>query len=336
MAFSFIDGIAIRGICSVLPETSESNHDFIENVSPDDVNKIIDSTGIKTRKIACNGVTALDLAKQACEQLLNQLAWQDEKPELIIMVTQSPDNVLPGNAVLIQHHLACPKTTIAFDVNLGCSGFVYGLWQISQLLLGLESKRALLIVGDTSSAMCAHDYSVKMLFGDAVAAIALEKDPNAEQMAFDLGTDGSGAPYLIQPYGAAKVPDHKPELKMNGIQVFAFTLREIPQSVTQVMTKKGWQLSDVDFYIFHQANKMMLKHLAEKMKLPEQKMLITMEDTGNTSSASIPLAITKSIPEAQTIAGINIVLSGFGAGWSWGSACLRLANTTLSHQFYKQ
>jgi 3-oxoacyl-[acyl-carrier-protein] synthase-3 len=337
MTSTSVAGIAVRGIHSVLPATTVSNADNIYGDSERDLAKVIASTGIAQRRIAVNGQTAFDLTKQAATSLIAELNWQQELPELIVMVTQTPDFMLPGNAVLLQHYLGCAKSTVAFDVNLGCSGFVYGLWQTAQLLNGLPCKRALLVVGDTTSALCdPENHAIATLFGDAVAVVGLEKDCTASTMYFDLGSDGSGAPYLTQPYGAARHPDSRANLQMNGTQVFAFTLREVPKSIKAVMQSSGWQVNMVDYVVMHQANAMMLKHLSDKVGFSAEQTTIAMQLTGNTSSASIPLAMTQSLQQELQRRPLKLVLSGFGVGWSWGSACIQTTPDIICQQSIAQ
>lgn len=326
MAITDITGVAIRGICSVLPAVQLDNHQLDFGSAVEEQEKIIASTGIHRRRVVTSAQTALDLAKIAASELLTELQWQQELPELLIFVTQTPDYMLPGNAIQLQHHLGLAKTTIAFDVNLGCSGFIYGLWQICQLLTGLSCRRALLVVGDTTSSICSkQNRAVALLFGDAVSAVAIEKTDNANRMCFSLGSDGAGAPYLIQPYAAAKSPAQPAELSMDGTQVFVFTLREVPKSILQSLQSQGWTVSDLDYAVLHQANAMMLKHLGDKLGLTSRQLIIAMGETGNTSSASIPLALTLALEHQIIQSELKLLLSGFGVGWSWGSVTLTLA-----------
>lgn len=326
MAITDITGVQIRGICSVLPATQLDNHQLDFGCAVAEQEKIIASTGIHRRRVVTGTQTALDLAKIAASELLNDLKWQQELPELLIFVTQTPDYMLPGNAVQLQHHLGLAKTTIAFDVNLGCSGFIYGLWQISQLLNGLACRRALLVVGDTTSTLCAEqNRAVALLFGDAVSVVALEKTDNINRMCFTLGTDGAGAPYLIQPFAAARSPSQSAALSMDGTQVFVFTLREVPKSIQQALHAQGWTVAELDYAVLHQANAMMLKHLGDKLGLNSTQLVMAMGDTGNTSSASIPLAMTIALQQQLTQSELKLLLSGFGVGWSWGSVTLTQA-----------
>jgi 3-oxoacyl-[acyl-carrier-protein] synthase-3 len=320
MARTSVAGIKISGISSVLPAMEQNNQDLDELIELAERQRITESTGIRKQRLARPGQTSLDLAKTASNNLLDELGWLPQEVGLLIFVTQTPDYPFPGNAVQLQHHLGLPKSTIAFDVNLGCSGFIYGMWQSMQLLSGLSSKKALLVVGDTTSTQYSSDNrAVNALFGDAVSIIALEKDSQTDPVVFDLGSDGSGAPYLIQPNKGAKHPDTAAELFMDGTQVFVFTLKEVPKSILACLEEKQWAVSDVDYCIMHQANEMMLKRLGNKLGFTPEQMIISMQDIGNTSSASIPLAMTLTLQQQLLNKKNKLLLSGFGVGWSWGS-----------------
>ncbi|MGL4475789.1 MAG: ketoacyl-ACP synthase III [Shewanella sp.] len=323
MATTRINNIAISGIVSVLPPLSCINIDSSSESAAQEMARIVASTGIHARRVAAPQQTALDLGIKACQSLMDELQWHVDDIALLVFVTQTPDFPLPGNAIQLQHKLGLSKATIAFDVNLGCSGFVHGLWQVSQLLSGLTKGKALLVVGDTTS----HQYSetnraVATLFGDAVSAIAIEKSDDCDGMVFAFGSDGAGAPYLIQPHGGARSPGNEPELFMDGMQVFVFTLREVPASIHACLAAKDWQIKDVDYCVMHQANEMMLKRLGDKLGLQPQQLIISMGEVGNTSSASIPLALCLSLSQQLTSGATKLLLSGFGVGWSWGAVAL--------------
>ena len=330
MTEALIKNITISGIVSVLPEVEKVNIDKQSNENSQEMTRIIASTGIHSRRIVKPSQTALDLGVIACQSLLNEMQWEAGDIPLIIFVTQTPDFPFPGNAIQLQHRLGLSKSTLAFDVNLGCSGFVYGLWQVSQLLSGLEGDKAILVVGDTTSQQYSEsNRAVASLFGDAVSAIAIEKRQNCEDMVFSLGSDGSGAPYLIQPYGGARRPNTQPELFMDGMQVFVFTLREVPKSINQCLDRKGWAVNDIDFCVMHQANEMMLKRLGDKVGFTSEQVIISMREVGNTSSASIPLALCSSLSSKLTTQKNKLLLSGFGVGWSWGSVAIHLDKLTI-------
>lgn len=323
MTTASVENVWIPGIVSALPKFVQNNRSSSFGCSAAEMEKIIASTGIEERRVADSKQTALDLGEAAANTLFKKLNWDKSEVSLVVVVTQTPDFPMPGNAVQLQNKLGLPKSSIAFDVNLGCSGFVYGLWQTAQLLNGLCGKRAVLIVGDTTSRLCKEgDRTVSPLFGDAVSAIAIEKKNESNEMSFSFGTDGAGAPYLIQPNGAARVPASEAELFMDGMQVFAFTLREIPRSIIECQNAMHWDSKQVDFCILHQANKMMLERLGKKLGFNEKQLVVSMSHVGNTSSASIPLALTLSLSSELMTKTNRLLMSGFGIGWSWGSVAL--------------
>lgn len=320
MALVSVAGVTITGVISVLPAVEINNQDLFTAENADERMKVLETTGIRKRREVTPGQTSLDLAKIAVDNLFAELDWAKEELGLIIFVTQTPDFPFPGNAVQLQAYLNLPKSVLAFDLNLGCSGFIYGLWQITQLLNSLSAKKALLIVGDSTSTQYSKDNAtVNLLFGDALSVIALEKDPQAEPMVFDLGTDGRGAPYLMQPNGGARAPGLNPALTIDGMQVFVFGLREIPSSIDVCLAQKEWAIEDLDFCIMNQANEMLLKRLGKKMNFTAAQNIIAMGEVGNTSSASLPLAMSLKLAEPLLAKKNKLLLSGFGVGWSWGT-----------------
>ncbi|MCL2913065.1 ketoacyl-ACP synthase III [Shewanella corallii] len=322
MAIIQTSGVQITGICSVLPGRYVPNTDLAEVIGEADIQKIIDSTGIAGRRVS-GGETALAMARQGASELLSELNWAPDSVGLLMMVTQSADFPLPGNAVQLQHQLGLDKSAACFDVNLGCSGFVYGLWQLTALLQGMNCERALLVVGDTTSQQIADDdRKVAPLFGDGVSVIAVEKQADAAPMTFTLGTDGAGAPYLIQPNGGALNPGKAPALFMEGTQVFVFTLREVPACIKTCLDTHGWSTDELDYLVLHQANKMMLTRLGDKVGVTGERLPMDFEQIGNTSSASIPLVMTGTLAESLKNGETKLAASGFGVGWSWGTVAM--------------
>lgn len=325
MAVCKISGIKLTGLVSVLPAEIKNNNELTDCFGKAELEKIIASTGIQSRRVMAAGQTSLTLAEIASKALIEDSNSMAEDIGLVLFVTQTPDMPFPGNAVQLQKTLGLSKNTLAFDVNLGCSGFVYGLWQAAQLLKGIEAPKALLITGDSTSRQYSDDNRVvNTLFGDAVSACLVEKARDAPDMVFSMGSDGAGAPYLQQPNGGALHPDTQANMFMDGTQVFVFTLREIPGSVKDCLDTQDWQIEELDFAVMHQANEMMLQRLGDKLKLSKEQLVICLKDTGNTSSASIPLAMNISLEEELLNKDNKLLLSGFGVGWSWGTVALEL------------
>ncbi|AUN32050.1 3-oxoacyl-ACP synthase III family protein [Niveispirillum cyanobacteriorum] len=320
MAQARINGIALRGIVSALPVGVEDVTHLAARFGTDQAERIAAATGIHRRHIAAPSQCMSDLALPAARDLLDRLGWGGDSVDLLICVTQTPDHPLPATACLLQHRLGLGKQCAAFDVGLGCSGYVYGLWLTASLLAGMGRGRALLVAGDTTSrTMAPDDRSVAPLFGDAATVTALEWDLDGSCLTVDTGTDGAGAPYLIQPGGGARQPDG-PLLFMDGTQVFAFTLREVPKTIAATLTLAGSDIKSVDHVVLHQANEMMLRRLGAKIGAREDQLVMALADRGNTSSATIPLAMTDALSYPLMSGKRTLLLCGFGVGWSWGTA----------------
>jgi len=263
----------------------------------------------------------------------------------LIFVSQTPDYVLPATSCVLQSRLGLSKDCAAFDINLGCSGYVYGLWVASQLLMAAPTGRTLLLVGDTVSKVVApHDRATVALFGDAGSATALERDPQAEPMTFCMGTDGAGREHIIVRSGgfrerASDIKDralpndesaqNSEYLSLNGAEVFAFTLREVPAMIERALSLADWSLESTDAVVMHQANSFMLRHLAKRLSLPDDKLVLALGDFGNTSSASIPLAIVHALRSKLNQRPMRLVLAGFGVGMSWATATVTCKSLVL-------
>lgn len=281
--------------------------------------------------------TTADLAEAAARELLADLAWDADSVDALVFVSQTPDYRLPATACALQNRLQLGTHCAAFDVNLGCSGYVYGLWMASRLIDGHAVKRVLLLAGDTSSKLVnPEDRATALLFGDAGTATALEFDPAAPPTPYVLGTDGRGEKNLIIPQGAYRtscgaddgVPQADPSyLYMNGPEVFNFTIRSVPMMVNAVLEGSGKSVHDIGCALFHQANAFMLKHIAKKLKLPADKFPLNIDRFGNTSSATIPLLMC-TLQDPSVLQG-DVVMAGFGVGYSWAAALVSLKTMTV-------
>ncbi|MBX9587219.1 MAG: ketoacyl-ACP synthase III [Gammaproteobacteria bacterium] len=314
-----INSVSIAGISTALPKN------IVEFSHNENRTRSKNPTGVKKAYIASDDVCASDLALLASQDLLEKLEWKKESIDCIIFVTQTPDYLIPATACLLQSRLGLSENCIAFDVNLGCSGYLYGLYLSSSLIRKNGLKRVLLLTGDTSSKLISKDdQSVNSLFGDAVCATALEYTPKALPLHFILGTDGNGFASLHIPAGGSRkyVSDNKNDffLKMNGPNIFLFALQKVPKLVSSILNKLNWSIDSVDFWLFHQASALVIDSIVEKIGIPSSKVITSYEEYGNTSSASIPLTITEKLTPLinNNASGKRLILVGFGAGHSWG------------------
>ncbi|APS00605.1 3-oxoacyl-ACP synthase III family protein [Pajaroellobacter abortibovis] len=338
MSVSHVNNVGIRGIATAVPSHKVSWREA-EAIFGEDAARIAEYIGVKKRCVVKNeNICASDLCWEAADRLIKELNWERDSVDILVMVTQSPDYVLPATSCILQQRLALSRACAAFDVNLGCSGYVYGLWLASHLLSSGAGGRALVLAGDTSSrGVSPLDRATAMLFGDAGTATGLERVSVASPITFKIGTDGSGAQYLMIPAGGFRKP-HSPEtsirrkydkrnfrseedLFMDGAEVFSFMQRTVPPLVCELLEISGLSKDDVDAFVMHQSNQFALNYLSKRLKLSEGKNVIAMEQFGNTSSASIPLAITHALRKRLCEDSMRLMLVGFGVGWSWG-ACL--------------
>lgn len=339
MASIRLHGVRVAGMASARPEAVRTIDDDAALFGAEEMAKTAKSIGVRQRHVAPPGMCTSDLCRAAADRLLEALGWERDTVEGLIFVSQSPDYELPSTACTLQARLGLTDRCAAFDVGLGCSGFVYGLWLGSQIVAGGGIRRLLLLTGDVSTRRQApRDRSVIPLFGDAGTATAIEFDRTATSMQFELGTDGTGYGAIIipasgfrqprtaetkilrqDPDGIERAAEH---IRINGPDVFNFTIKRVPPLVERVMAAAGLTRDEHDYFVFHQANAFMLQHLAKRLKLPADKFIVNMETVGNTSSASIPLALTMSLREPLAHGRTRLLLAGFGVGLSWGAVSL--------------
>lgn len=309
------------GVVTALPDRISENADLAANFGADVMTKIVKATGIERRPVSDHH-TVSDLGSAAAEHLLDKLGWDRDDVGLLIVVTQTPDYPLPSTACVMQARLGLGTHAAALDISLGCSGYVYGLSVAASMMQAAGIRRALLIAGDMTTRMISDgNRSLQPLFGDAVAATALELSDDG-RIAFDLGSDGTGAPYLISKTGGLAEPGTA-ELFMDGTQVMAFSLKQVAPSIERALAAAEIAIGDVDRVILHQANAMMLKTLGHKIKARDDQMVYAIRDYGNTSSTSIPLAICDHLSRHPAVGDTTFLLCGFGVGWSWSTAVWR-------------
>jgi 3-oxoacyl-[acyl-carrier-protein] synthase-3 len=325
---------AIRDVASYLPPGSLTNADLAREFPDWGVEKIARKTGIASRRIAAEGECSSDLAVAAGRALFARGACRPEDVDFLLLCTQSPDYALPTTACLVQDRLGLPTTAGALDFNLGCSGYVYGLGLAKGLVETGQARHVLLITAETYSKFLApDDKTVRTIFGDAAAATLVSASDEDDDRAapaigpFVYGTDGRGAEKLIVRAGGMRQPARDGGagdfLFMDGPEIFAFTIAAVPALVRQMLATAHLEPADVDLFVFHQANRYMLDHLRDACDIPPEKFPLCLEDTGNTVSATIPIALERAREAGALRPGMRVMLVGFGVGYSWGATMVR-------------
>jgi 3-oxoacyl-[acyl-carrier-protein] synthase-3 len=346
MATFSVNNIAIKGISCCVPKNMERNID-LDILTQEEIQKFIDATGVEERRIVTKEICTSDLCCEAAEKLIKDLNWQKEEIEILVFVSQTADYILPVSAAILQDKLGLSTNCIAFDVPLGCSGYVYGISIIASMMKATGIKKGLLLAGDTSSKLLSKsDKSTIPLFGDGGSATAFELDEKADNLLFDLGTDGSGYKAIIIPDGGSRNRINEDSLKvvnieegisrnscnlvLDGMDVFGFGISQAPKTVNKLIEKFEIDREAIDHFVFHQANLMMNKMIVKKLKLPLEKVPYSLKGFGNTSSTTIPLTIVTELKESLTNDNKDLIICGFGVGLSWGTAKIRLDNVVIS------
>lgn len=337
--------VYIKGIASAIPKDTLDLHSLGTEYGNEEVKRIIASTGIEQVRVVRDDQCTSDLCAKAAEALFAKLEVVPKSVDGIVFVSQTSDYKMPATSVLLQHRLGLPTTAVAFDINYGCSGFVYGLYQASMLIESGGCQRVLVCVGDTSTRLVhPGDRAVRMVFGDGGSATLVEKGEGSSH--FILRTDGSGAEHLIVPAGGSRKPmseetsipfeaedgniRNEETIRMNGMEIMSFALREIPPMINELLEDAGWEKEEVGTYALHQANKFMLEYLRKKMKLTKNAVPIAVSQVGNTGPASIPLMISQMNSELSKENQLQkVVCCGFGVGLSWASCTLDLSSTKI-------
>lgn len=326
----------IKAVSYYLPEKVVTNDELVQEFPEWTVDKIASKVGVNVRHVASESETAVDMAVLAAEQLFVEHKIDREIIDFVVLCTQSPDYLLPTSACIIQERLHLRRNIGAFDYNLGCSGYIYGLAIAKGLIAGGIAQNVLLLTAETyNKHLHPRDKGNRTIFGDAATATLVSNEGYAEIGNFSLGTDGTGANNLIIKTGGLRFPNRAGDLTfdengnpsssdylyMNGSEIFSFTQENVPIVVRDTLNKNGLEHDDVNMFVFHQANKYMLNFLRKKIKIAEDKFYVNMANVGNTVSNSIPLALYNALNENK-LSG-NVLLCGFGVGYSWGGVVLQ-------------
>ena len=327
----------INSISYVLPDKLVTNADLNEEFPEWSIEKIGNKIGINERHIAGANEFSSDLAIKAADLLISENNIDKENIDFILLCTQSPDYFLPTTACLVQEALGLNTNVGAVDFNLGCSGYIYGLAFAKGLIAGGIAKNIILITAETySKFLHPNDKGNRTIFGDAATATLISTIGKFEIKNFELGSDGKGAENLIVKTGGMR--NRKPSnleiydefgninaedyLFMNGPAIFNFTSEAVPKLINQTLEKNNKILPDIDLFIFHQANNYMLQHLRRKIGIEDAKFYVSMDKVGNTVSSTIPIALKNAISENKITENQDIILAGFGVGYSWGAVLI--------------
>lgn len=327
----------IKAINYYLPEKVVTNEELLKKFPEWSVDKVAAKVGIDSRHVADENETAGDLAEKAARKLFEEHNIDPKSIDFLLLCTQSSDHFLPSTACILQDRLGIPTTAGAFDYNLGCSGCIYGMAVAKGLIAGGIAKNVLLLTAETyNKYLHPSDKSNRSIFGDAAAACLISTEGIAEIGEMSLGTDGSGAKHLIVETGAAR---HKAAtgkqttdddghirrddyLYMDGSAIFNLTLDAVPAMMKDILAKNEMVKENIDYYVFHQANKFMLNTIRKVCVLPKDKFYVNLNETGNTVSSTVMIGLKQCLDAGTITPGMKVMVAGFGVGLSWGGTIL--------------
>lgn len=347
MAFFEIDHVLVNGIAASVPKNEVSNRNLAGYEAAEN-EKLIATLGIENRRVATQEQCASDFCISAANNLISDLGWKKSEIEVLFFVTQTPDYLLPGTSLNLQERLGLPKSCVTFDINQGCAGFVYGLSLISSFMSASGLKKGLLLVGDTITKLISpFDQSLLPIFSDCGTATALTLDKEAPKMSFNISSEGDAYDAIIVPEGGARHPlqneslDYRNfdgnikrkgiHLSMKGLDVFNFSLKKVCPNVEELLRKSELTGDNIDYFVFHQANRLILEAVSKKLGISKEKVPSSLRNYGNTSGATIPLTILCNLRNKNNkVPDSKMLLSGFGVGLSLASAVVEFKNVTCS------
>lgn len=328
----------IKGISYYLPEKVVTNEELLKEFPEWSVDKVAAKVGVNSRHLAAADETAGDMAEKAARRLFKEYGVDPKDIDFLLLCTQSPDHFLPSTACILQNRLNIPTSAGALDYNLGCSGCVYGMAMAKSFVDSGLAKNVLLLTAETyQKYLHPTDKSNRSIFGDGAAACLISTGGIAEIGNFVLGTDGSGAEHLIVKTGAARCKQptgnvqededghqrYDDYLYMNGSAIFNFTLEAVPAMMSEILAKNNVAKDNVDYYVFHQANKFMLNTIRKVCVLPKEKFYVNLEETGNTVSSTVMIGLKQCLEAGTIKPGMKVMVTGFGVGLSWGGTILQ-------------
>jgi 3-oxoacyl-[acyl-carrier-protein] synthase-3 len=347
MAYLQYEGVGITAMSAAVPKRVIVNREYTEVFSKAEADEIVDKTGIEQRRFADENTCSSDLCLAAAEKLLSDNNIDKEEIDLLVFISQTPDYRMPATSVTLQHRLGLPNKTIAFDINLGCSAFIYGLSVVYGMMERSNLRKALLLDGETRSKVySSHDRRSAFLFGDGGVAALIERDAKFGKSTFSLNSDGSRADLIMIPAGGyrkmssaetvvEKVVDEFGNMRseeqgyMRGGDVFNFVIREIPRDIKNTLALVEKTVDDFDYVVFHQANNFINSYIMKKMKLDAAKIPSTIAKFGNTSSVSVPLTIVSEL-KGKLDGNKELLLSAFGVGMTWATGVVPFVDCRIS------
>lgn len=347
MSFLQFEHVGVTAMGAALPKRIIKNLEYTDFFSKEEVYEIVDKTGIVERRFADENTCSSDLCFAAAERLISDNSIDKEDIDLLVFISQTPDYRMPATSVTLQHRLGLPNKTIAFDINLGCSAFIYGLSVVYGLMERSNLKKALLLDGETRSKVYSpRDRRSALLFGDGGVAALIERDPKFGKSTFSLNSDGSRADLIMIPAGGyrkmssaetvvEKVVDEFGNMRseeqgyMRGGDVFNFVIREIPRDIKNTLAFAEKTVDDFDYVVFHQANNFINSYIMKKMKLDANKVPSTIAKFGNTSSVSVPLTIVSEL-KGKLDGNKQLLLSAFGVGMTWATGIVPFVDCKIS------
>lgn len=348
MAYISYKNVGIKALAAAVPSTVIDNYKYDLDVFPEDeVRKVVDKIGIYERRFADEKTCSSDLCYAAAEKLFEDNNIDRSEIDLLIFISQTPDYRMPATSYLLQDRLGLPTSCLAFDVNLGCSGFLYGLSIVYSFMEKNNLRKALLLDGETRSKVYSRkDRRAAFIFGDAGVAALIERDERYGTSHFSLNSDGSRGELIMIPAGGYRRMSTPETLKehiideygnartdeqafMKGADVFNFVIVEIPKDIKRLMAITGEDIQSMDYYVFHQANAFINNYIAKKMKLDQEKIPWSIHKYGNTSSVSVPLTIVSELKDKMA-GNKKLMLSAFGVGMAWGTAIVPFVDCKIS------
>lgn len=347
MAFLTYEGIGVTAMAAAVPKKVINNYEYTEFFPADQVKEVVDKVGIFERRFADENTCSSDLCYAAAEKLIADNDINRSEIDLLVFISQTPDYRMPATSITLQHRLGLPNSCIAFDINLGCSAFMYGLSVVYGMMQGGHIRKALILDGETRSKVYSpKDRRSAFIFGDGGIAALVECDKKFGKSYFSLNSDGSRADLIMIKGGGyrhmssietlqEKVVDEYGNIRsdeqgyMNGGDVFNFVIREVPRDIKKTLEYAGKTTDNLDYIVFHQANNFINSYIAKKMKLDTNRIPSTIEKYGNTSSVSVPLTIVSELKDKLN-GNKELLLSAFGVGMTWATGLVPFVDCKIS------